>query len=346
MASLRTRKRHGRLYYVVRTSRGKEYGAGWNPKTAKTLLAHYDNLERLAKHGALAPEPCSWDLQALRDWDVGSSHDRSRERRWRVLLRVLGPHRPLEEVTRPLLEVYRKRGASPATVNRDLSVLRSAINRSRALSGFTADPFLGLTRLKEPRAKPVSLPPATVEKILSTARRLAVTDEERQDAAILELIYRTASRVSQILSLRWEQVRDGSLHFAPHKGGRERVFPCRGALRMALGRTNGSPWVFPSHRGDGPRTGLRRFLQRVLREAGVTQHVTPHTLRHSASSAAFLAGRPISEVQRLLGHGSPQMAIALYTQLFPAPIAPVPIRSAGRGAKGGNGRQKRGTNPR
>jgi len=226
--------------------------------------------------------------------------------------------------------------ASPATVNRDLSVLRSAWNRAKPLSGVQNDPFGGLQRLKEERSRPVALPPRAVQRILSTARTLAQTPEERQDVAILELVYRTASRVSQILNLRWDQVRNGQVIFAPHKGGRERVFPYAGRIRRLMGRPNGSEWVFPSHRGEGPRRGFRRFLKRVLVRAEVVEHVTPHTFRHSASSAAFLAGRPISEVQRLLGHGSPQMAIALYTQLFPAPIVPVPLRSQAPRAKRGS----------
>jgi len=340
MASLRSRIRNGRTYYSVRTASGKEYGAGWNRKTAKELFEHYDRLERLASHDALPPERSTWDLRQLRSWDLGSRHDPSRDRRWAVLLAVLGPHTLLAELSVSGLDAYRRvrmaGKASPATVNRDLSVLRSAWNRAKPLSGVQNDPFGGLQRLKEERPRPVALPPKTVQRILSTARTLAETPEERQDVAILELVYRTASRVSQILNLRWDQVRNGQVVFAPHKGGRERVFPYAGRIRRLMGRPNGSEWVFPSHRSEGPRRGFRRFLKRVLVRAEVVERVTPHTFRHSASSAAFLAGRPISEVQRLLGHGSPQMAIALYTQLFPAPIAPVPLRSQAPRAKRGS----------
>ena len=346
MASLRKRRRRGRTYYLVRDRYGKEYAAGWSKRAASELLANFDRLEHLARHGALPPEPCTWDLQRLRDWDIARPgvSVASLKRRWRMILAGFGPHTPLEELTAGSIEAYRRSrlastSTSPATVNRDLSVLRAALARARQPgtgSEYNRDPFAGIKRLKETRARPVSLPNRTVEMILATARRLAVTPEEKQDASIIEVIYRTASRVSQVLELRWSQIQGGQIVFPAHKGGLERVFPYRGALRKALGSPIGSDWVFPSRRRDGPRRGLRRFLRRVLRESGVTQRVTPHTFRHSASSAAFLAGRPIPEIQRLLGHGSPQMAIALYTQLFPEEVKPVPIRATSRRAKNAN----------
>src|SRR6185369_5498830 len=103
---------------------------------------------------------------------------------------------------------------------------------------YARDPFAAIAPLEERRGrrKPVSLPPKVIERAISSAWRLAkkkppwyvLPGEWAQNAAIIELIYLTASRSSQILRLRRDQVqrRDGvrTLVFPPHKGGLERVF--------------------------------------------------------------------------------------------------------------------------
>jgi len=145
---------------------------------------------------------------------------------------------------------------------------------------------------------------------------------------MIELLYLTASRLSQILELRADQIRDGLLYFPAHKKGRERWFRLEGRLSVLLAERKETPFVFPSLRAANAREGFRRFWAKACKIAGLT--MTPHTLRHSRASAWYAEGRTIAEVQRLLGHASLQMALRLYVQLFPETLPPSLPQEQGR----------------
>lgn len=344
MARLRVRTIRGKIYFICVTRDRRELSAGKTRKNAKEFVDNFDHLERLQKHGLPLPRKSSWTLKDLKDWDVRTSSDPSRERRWRMILKGFGESTYLDEVTPQAIESYRerrlatpaakgKRIAGPATVNRDCSVLSSALKRARTQPGVViGKPFEEIAPLSERqlRKKPVSRPPEEIRKFIQAAWEIAAAPPPHVDrrewddnAAMIELLYMTASRLSQVLRLRAEQVKGKLLSFPGHKRGTERAFVLSGRLAELLASRGGEGgWLFPSHRRDGPRREFRRFWKLVEEKAEIG-HLTPHALRHSASSALFQAGGMIDEVQRLLGHQTPALAIALYTQLFPKPIEPI-----------------------
>lgn len=330
MAKLRRRDRGAGVRYFIRTADGHELAAGRDLKTARDILAHYRNLEALLRHGVPVPVRSTWTLKRLKEWDLRDRPEPSRARRWAVLLGELGDLLLDDIDTAVLMEYTRRRlyKARPATVNRDISVLASAWKRAKPLSGARNDPFGGLQKLKEERARPAVLPPEAVSRFIATCHELAAGAGKRhaaewhQNADMIELLYLTASRLSQILELRADQIRGDLLYFPPHKGGLERWFRIEGRLSTLLSSGKIQPFLFPSARAAGARQGFRRFWTKACERAGVT--ITRHALRASRASAWFAEGKTVADVQRLLGHSSPQMALRLYLQLFPATISTAP----------------------
>lgn len=137
-----------------------------------------------------------------------------------------------------------------------------------------------------------------------------------RDRAILELLYGSGLRVSELVELRPEQI-DWSEGFlrVTGKGGKTRFVPMGGAsiesLRayMArargklLGRAKPSPFVFLSRRGTRlTRERIRQILCERAARAGVREHVFPHLLRHSFATHLLENGADLRVIQDLLGH--------------------------------------------
>src|SRR5690606_28477360 len=131
------------------------------------------------------------------------------------------------------------------------------------------------------------LTPAEVEKLLQAAQKRGRYGQ--RDAAIILLAYRHGLRVSELVSLRWEQVdlKAGLLHVRRAKNGMPSVHPMQGDELRALRRLlkdwpeNGG-FVFVSERGGPLSTaGVRKMIARVGEESRLPFPVHPHMLRHA-----------------------------------------------------------------
>jgi site-specific recombinase XerD len=140
-----------------------------------------------------------------------------------------------------------------------------------------------------------------------------------RDRAILELLFSTGMRVSEISKLKIESVNLSRDEFTVRgKGGKLRaVFlssTAKDALKTYLAkRRDASPYLFVGHdrakSGRAPSEGLtprsiQRMVERYALAAGITKHITPHTLRHTFATDLLLGGADIRSVQSLLGHAS------------------------------------------
>ncbi len=137
-------------------------------------------------------------------------------------------------------------------------------------------------------------------------------------AAMVELLYASGMRISELLSLTTAALaRDPAFIIVRGKGGKERLAPLNEPARLALkaylavrpaflgGGGKESPWLFPS-RGKGGRLTARRFAQ-LLGEAAVAAgidpaRVSPHVLRHAFATHLLEGGADLRVVQTLLGH--------------------------------------------
>lgn len=140
-----------------------------------------------------------------------------------------------------------------------------------------------------------------------------------RDKAILELLFSTGMRVSELASLKIESVNLKRDEFTViGKGSKHRVVflsdDAKRALRVYLDhRRDTSPFLFvrhdrarriqPSASPLTPRS-VQRIVDRYAREAGITKRVTPHTLRHTFATDLLRNGADIRSVQALLGHES------------------------------------------
>jgi integrase/recombinase XerD len=155
---------------------------------------------------------------------------------------------------------------------------------------------------------PHDLSEAQVDALLAAPDR--ATALGLRDAAMLELLYATGLRVSELVGLRWAQWRPGWL-VVRGKGGKDRLVPYGDRAEevvlawRALCEQAGplGPWIFPTDRG-APMTRQNMWL-RVRHNAvlaGIVGKLSPHTLRHAFATHLLRHGADLRAVQTLLGH--------------------------------------------
>jgi integrase/recombinase XerD len=143
------------------------------------------------------------------------------------------------------------------------------------------------------------------------------TDSPRglRDTAMIEVLYSSGLRVSELCGLRRNSLRpDPPTLIVRGKGDKERIVPVGPAAQRAVGRYleegwaqldrgRGSPWLFLG-RGARPisRQGFWKNLRRYARKAEITAHLSPHTLRHSFATHLLEGGADLRTVQAMLGH--------------------------------------------
>ena len=166
------------------------------------------------------------------------------------------------------------------------------------------------------RSLPDPLTVDEIERLLAAAAELS-TPEALRDQTMLELLYATGMRVSELTSLDLEDANtaEGSVRCFG-KGGKERILPVHeGAAdllevyveegRPALSTAKSSTALFLNRRGNRlTRQGFWLILKGYAARAGLEGRVTPHTLRHSFATHLLRGGAPLRHVQELLGHAS------------------------------------------
>lgn len=166
------------------------------------------------------------------------------------------------------------------------------------------------------------LTPAEIDRLIAAARRLG--RHGHRDATMILLAYRHGLRVSELISLRREQLelRQGLLHVRRRKNGMPSTHPLRGpelrALREVLRNTPETAYVFLSERG-APMTAatFHKLVARAGEAAKLDMPVHPHMLRHSTGFKLAHDGQDTRAIQHYLGHRNIQHTV-LYTQLAPS----------------------------
>jgi len=215
----------------------------------------------------------------------------------------------------------RAQGLAPASVARALVSVRS-LHRFLAEEGRVAlDPSGQVERPQVPKGLPKALSEEEVERLL--AAPVGDGPIARRDRAILEVLYGTGLRVSELVGLSLGALDlDDALLRAFGKGSKERIVPVGGhavrALVAWLGE-GGRPELVPAQwrrRSDAEavflgarggrltRQGAWDILRRHADRAGLTGALSPHVLRHSCATHMLDHGADIRAVQELLGHAS------------------------------------------
>jgi len=204
---------------------------------------------------------------------------------------------------------------SPRTSSRRLSALRQYFGFLVQEGIRTDNPTIKIDRPKLGRPLPKYLTEFEVDALL-TAARLQRGRHGRRLTLIVELLYATGLRISELVTLPASAAKAQDALIIYGKGGKERLVPLgrqaisamqsyekdRNSFYMSQGD---SPWLFPS-RGKGGHISRRRvgqMLDELAVEAGIeVQKVSPHVLRHAFATHLLHNGADLRTVQELLGH--------------------------------------------
>ncbi|MFE5410639.1 site-specific tyrosine recombinase XerD [Microbacterium sp. NPDC056569] len=226
--------------------------------------------------------------------------------------------------------------AQPPMAASSLARLQSSVrglHRFLAREGIEpADPSSNLRPPKQPRRLPKALTIDQVESLLDASGPAPATEAGGEsgnggaapgdllgmrDRALLELLYATGARVSEIVQLDVDDAAHGDVLRVHGKGSKERIVPVGSYARAAVDayltrarpelshRGRSTPRLFLGARGAPlSRQSAWLIIQSAAERAHLTAHVSPHTLRHSFATHLLQGGADVRVVQELLGHAS------------------------------------------
>ena len=210
----------------------------------------------------------------------------------------------------------KERGYAATTVARKVAAVKSFSNFMVAEGNIKDNLMQNVTspRVGKSLPKPISIRQAML--LLEQPAKQS-TPEAKRDRAMLELLYASGMRVSELVSLNLDDINvdDGSVRCFG-KGHKERLIPIapRAAstvkeylqeARPHLVRHDTEQALFLNRRGDRlTRQGLWQILKGYAKSAGLDKEITPHTLRHSFATHMLNGGADLRSVQELLGHAN------------------------------------------
>ncbi len=232
------------------------------------------------------------------------------------------------EVTAELVGRFaaERAAAQPPPAATSLARLQSSVrglHRFLVREGIeTDDPAARLRPPKTPQRLPKALTIDQVERLLDAAGPAPGDAVEAdvvalRDRALLELLYATGARVSEVVQLDVDDVAHGEVLRVRGKGAKERIVPVGSYARASVDayltrarpelsrRGRATPRLFLGARGAPlSRQSAWLIIQHAAERAKLSAHVSPHTLRHSFATHLLQGGADVRVVQELLGHAS------------------------------------------
>jgi integrase/recombinase XerD len=222
----------------------------------------------------------------------------------------------------------KRRQYAEATVARKIAAVKAFFAFLHQVEGIVAQNPTDNVGFRVPKSLPKPLSIREIDELLEQPARRA-TPEAKRDRAMLELLYATGMRVTELVSLDINHVHINPR--APHvrclgKASKERTIPIhRDALdaleeylndgRPYLVKNKHQPALFVNRRGERlTRQGFWLILKGYAKTADIAKVVTPHTLRHSFATHMLRGGAPLRNVQELLGHAN-MSTTQVYTKL-------------------------------
>ena len=229
---------------------------------------------------------------------------------------IAGEHLELTQTTQEDIKAYTdylgKHGKSDATIVRSVAALKSFFNYMLIIHAVPLNPAKGFTPTRIERKLPSILTNKEVDLFLEQPD---VSDAKGcRDKAMLEVLYATGIRVSELIDLNVQDV-NLSLGFIHCVGRRkERMVPLyRGAVkalesyvrevRPQLLEDPEETALFVNMNGDRmSRQGFWKIVKHYQEKAGISKDITPHTLRHSFAAHLLENGADLKSIQEMLGH--------------------------------------------
>lgn len=204
-------------------------------------------------------------------------------------------------------------GRANATISRNLASLRSFYHYLLKEEMIQADPTVHVETPKIEKRLPKVLSVSEVDRLLRAPDEMTAAGS--RDKAMLELLYATGIRVSELVSIR-----TGDLNLSTGflrcmgKGSKERIIPIGEIAQKSLLKYI-NVWrpqllkdlpcdaLFLNHHGTQmSRQGFWKILKKYAQAAGIVKDITPHTLRHSFATHLLDRGADLRAVQEMLGH--------------------------------------------
>ena len=201
---------------------------------------------------------------------------------------------------------------SSASVSRSISTLKSLYKFLELNKYAKNNPLTTITNPKTPKKLPKVLSEEEVDKLLDINLK---TDFDYRNKAMLELMYSSGLRVSELINLTVNDIDliNSSVRIFG-KGSKERIVPLNDyaieALnnyisnhRRSLFKHGENNYLFLNNHGNKmTRQGFFKTLQKIAKEKGIKSELSPHTLRHSFATHLLKRGADLRSIQELLGH--------------------------------------------
>ncbi len=229
-------------------------------------------------------------------------------------LNVIRPHDVKEFHVAEFLSELQKRKLSIKTINRHIVSTRQFFKYLISNEIVSNDPFANVNTPKLNKSIPDVLSIEQVEKLLSMPE-VKDTANSVRDTAMLEVLYSTGVRVSELISIELNRVNmDHGYIIVLGKGDKERIIPLGKVSlekiknylidsRSKLLREKVSKFLFVTRRGTKmTRQGFWKLIKQYTLMAGINSKITPHTLRHSFATHLLERGADLRVIQVMLGH--------------------------------------------
>lgn len=229
-----------------------------------------------------------------------------------------------------------KKGRATSTISRNLASIRSFYQYISKNEIIDHDPTAELESPKVEKKLPQILSTEEVELLLEQPQ--CVDLKGFRDKAMLELLYATGIRVSELIQLNMEDLSLEMAFIKCNKGSRERTIPIGsmaiGALKeylkksrpMLIQSIDAEPLFVNINGGRLTRQGFWKIIKQYKNQANISKDITPHTLRHSFAAHLLENGADLRSIQEMLGH-SDISSTQIYAQMAKNKIKEVYLKT-------------------
>lgn len=213
-----------------------------------------------------------------------------------------------------------------STIARKVAAIKSFYNYLTAQGLVDDNPTIDIDSPKVKKRLPQTLTITEVDRLME-APRSGASPKNLRDVALLNILYETGMRVTEVVSIQLDDVNlRQALLSSPTRQGEDREIPLEESTkqllteylaegRPLLAKNNGERALFLNHRGEKlTRQGLWLIIKGYAKQAGLNTEVTPHTLRHSFAVHRLSKGSSLEDIRHLLGHANISTT-QIYTQM-------------------------------
>ena len=205
----------------------------------------------------------------------------------------------------------------PASINREISTLRSFFRFLRKIEVLRNDIMKKIGSLKAPKVLPVFVPETKLDGLLESVDDLSWTKEFRaqRSAVIISLLYGCGIRLAELLGIELQHISNGALK-VHGKGDKQRIIPLQTELIARIDRyttlcrengltmENNTKLIIGTTGKPLSRVTVQRIVAQELSAAGIQGRKSPHVLRHTFATQLLAKGAGMREIQELMGHAS------------------------------------------